>query len=59
MFPRSIWVGRTGMVLLLVFLALLARESALHSIDFPVYHRAAQQVLSGDFTLYPAEAYAG
>ena len=39
---------------LIVFGALLtafAWHSATHAIDFPVYHRAATQVLSGDFEL--------
>ena len=38
---------------------LLARESATRSIDFPVYHRAALQVIEGNYDLYPPEAYDG
>jgi Glycosyltransferase family 87 len=56
--PR-VWLQATVAALLVVLLVALARESALHSIDFPVYHRAARQVISGSFTLYPAEAYGG
>jgi hypothetical protein len=48
-----------GITLVVLLLALLGRESAIHSIDFPVYHRAARQLLSGHFELYPPEAYAG
>ena len=44
---------------LLALLVLLARESALHSIDFPVYHRAARQIIAGNYDLYPPEAYGG
>jgi hypothetical protein len=38
---------------------LLAREAATRSIDFPVYHRAARNVIAGHYELYPAEAYGG
>lgn len=46
---------------IVVFIALvaLAQQAARHSIDFPVYHRAAQQVLAGNYELYPPEAYGG
>lgn len=53
------WPQRVAAVLLLLLLVLLARESATHSIDFPVYHRTARQVMAGDYELYPAEAYGG
>jgi hypothetical protein len=43
----------------LLLLAILAWQSATRSIDFPVYHRAAAQVLAGDYNLYPPEAYEG
>jgi len=43
----------------LIGLALLAREASLHSIDFPVYHRAARQIIAGNYELYPEEAYGG
>lgn len=32
---------------------------ATHSVDFPVYHRVARQVLSGNYELYPAAVYTG
>ncbi|MGH9144627.1 MAG: glycosyltransferase family 87 protein [Vicinamibacterales bacterium] len=32
---------------------------ATHSVDFQVYHHAAQQVLHGDFDLYPTAVYDG
>jgi Glycosyltransferase family 87 len=57
--PSAIWLQRTGLVVLAILLALLAREAATRSIDFPVYHRAARQVLAGQFEFYPVEAYGG
>jgi alpha-1,2-mannosyltransferase len=30
---------------------------ATHSVDFPVYHRAATQVARGDYEIYPAAVY--
>ena len=56
---RVIWLRRVGAALLFVALMLLARESATRSIDFPVYHRAALQVIEGNYDLYPPEAYGG
>jgi hypothetical protein len=32
---------------------------ATHSVDFPVYHRAAVQLLHGDYELYPTTLYTG
>src|ERR1700750_2691790 len=55
----SMWLERVGAAVLLALLILLAREAARHSIDFPVYHRAARQILAGNYELYPAEAYGG
>ena len=52
---RLIWLQRAGMAVLLVLLVLLAREAATRSIDFPVYHRAARNVIAGHYELYPAE----
>jgi Glycosyltransferase family 87 len=54
-----IWLSRIAAAVLLALLVLLAREAATHSIDFPVYHRAARQVLDGNYELYPPEAYGG
>ena len=56
---RLIWLQRAGLTVLLVLLVLLAREAAIHSIDFPVYHRAARQVIAGHYEFYPVEAYGG
>ena len=56
---RLIWLQRAGVTLLLILLVLLAREAATRSIDFPVYHRAARQVLAGHYEFYPVEAYGG
>jgi alpha-1,2-mannosyltransferase len=51
--------GRAGLVVLGALLAALAWHSATHAIDFPVYHRAATQVLAGDYELYPRAIYEG
>jgi hypothetical protein len=56
---KQIWLQRAGLAVLLILLALLAREAATRSIDFPVYHRAARQVMAGHYEFYPAEAYGG
>jgi alpha-1,2-mannosyltransferase len=56
---RLIWLQRAGLTVLCILLVLLAREAATRSIDFPVYHRAARQVLAGHYELYPVEAYGG
>jgi Glycosyltransferase family 87 len=56
---RTTWLERAVTALMLALLVLLAREAALHSIDFPVYHRAARQVIAGNYELYPPEAYGG
>ena len=56
---RPIWLQRAGLAVLFVLLALLAREATIHSIDFPVYHRAARQVIAGHYEFYPVEAYGG
>lgn len=56
---RLIWLQRAGLAVLLILLALLAREAATRSIDFPVYHRAARQVIAGHYEFYPTEAYGG
>jgi len=56
---RSVWLRRVGLGALIVLLALLAREASRHSIDFPVYHRAARQIIAGNYALYPPEAYSG
>ena len=56
---RRRWIERSVLVLVIVLLVLLGRESATRSVDFPVYHRAAQQILAGNYELYPPEAYGG
>jgi hypothetical protein len=56
---RLVWLQRAGLAILLILLALLAREAATRSIDFPVYHRAARQVIAGHYEFYPIEAYGG
>ena len=54
-----IWLQRVGLAVVFILLALLAREAATRSIDFPVYHRAARQVIAGHYEFYPVEAYGG
>ena len=53
------WLQRAAAAGLLVLLVILARQAAMHSIDFPIYHPAARQILAGNSELYPAEAYVG
>lgn len=53
------WLPVAATALVVVGLAVLANQAATKSIDFPVYHRAAQQVLAGNYELYPPEAYGG
>lgn len=48
-----------GVALLGVLLVLLAWQASVRSVDFPVYHRIARQVLAGDYELYPPEVYTG
>lgn len=50
------WAGWAVLALLLLA---LARESALRTVDFPVYHRVARELIAGDRTIYPLEAYDG
>lgn len=52
-FPRADVSRRTGLALLAVLVLPLAWYSATHSIDFPMYHRAAVKVLHGNYDLYP------
>lgn len=45
--------------LFFVLLVVLAIQSSRRAPDFPVYHRAARQLMTGELRLYPDEAYAG
>ena len=54
--PRA---SRIFTVVFFALLAFLAVKSAAQAPDFPVYHRAARVLLSGEFRLYPDEVYAG
>ena len=49
--------GALGFVLLTVLVAVLAWQASTRSVDFPVYHRVARQVLSGNFQVYPNDVY--
>ncbi len=42
-----------------VLLVGFARECAIHSVDFPVYHRIARQLIAGNYEIYPAAVYDG
>jgi hypothetical protein len=55
----SVLIKRLGLVLLGGALLLLAWESAMHSVDFPIYHRIGTQLLHGNYELYPVELYVG
>jgi alpha-1,2-mannosyltransferase len=50
------YVATTVGVLLSLAFALYC---AAHSIDFPVYYRAATQIIHGDYEIYPATVYDG
>jgi len=56
---QSVWLRRFGAVVLGVLLVGFARECAIHSVDFPVYHRTARQLIAGNFELYPTAVYDG
>lgn len=40
-------------------LSALGWQAATRSVDFPIYHRIASQVLHGSYDIYPPEVYAG
>ncbi len=40
-------------------LGALGWQASTRSVDFPIYHRVASQVLAGDYEIYPAEVYDG
>jgi len=44
---------RFGLITIATLLLALAWFSATHSIDFPMYYRAAAKVLAGNYDLYP------
>ena len=54
-----IWFQRVGLAILFVLFVMVGREAAIHSVDFPVYHRAARQVITGHYEFYPVGAYGG
>ena len=58
--PRvASWAWYAGALVLVVGLPVLAWQASIRSVDFPVYHRIGTEVLAGDFTLYPPEAFDG
>jgi alpha-1,2-mannosyltransferase len=50
---------RFALIVLAVVLLALAWYSSTRPIDFLVYHRAATQILGGDYEIYPNELYDG
>jgi hypothetical protein len=48
-----------GWIVLAVLLLALARESIRRTVDLPVYHRVAREMLRGDYSIYPAAVYDG
>lgn len=50
---------RAGLVLLTVALVVLAFQATTRSVDFPVYYRAALDILAGRFDVYPVAAIPG
>lgn len=50
---------RAGVLAPAVLIAMLAWQASTRSVDFPIYHRIASQILAGDYELYPAEVYSG
>ena len=59
MLSSSRWVQWGGTLVLGVLLLALARDSALRSVDFPVYHRVAREMIAGDYTIYPRAVFDG
>lgn len=55
--PRASRISGLGVGLLVVLLLVLGWQAATRSVDFPVYHRIATQILAGDYELYPHELY--
>jgi hypothetical protein len=58
-FQALSWRQGAGAFVLAAGLAALAWQAATRSVDFPIYHRIATQVLRGDYALHPAEVYSG
>ena len=50
---------RVGAIVLAVLVIAFGWNAATHAVDFPIYHQAGAQILSGDFALYPAGLYDG
>src|ERR1700736_2292219 len=50
---RSKWIRRLGLVALGAILLAFGADCATHSVDFPIYHRIARQILQGNYELYP------
>ena len=53
------WQRAVGVVALVVGLGALGWQASTQSVDFPIYHRVAAQLLAGDAEIYPTEVYGG
>lgn len=58
-FPVHPMTARTRLVAGGLLLVAFGVVCATRSVDFPVYHRVAVQMLSGNYELYPTAVYAG
>jgi len=58
---RWLWTParRLGLIALGLAAVFLAWQSATRSVDFPIYHRVARQILQGDYEFYPRALYEG
>jgi len=53
------WPGGKALVVSAALVAGFGAYCATHSVDFPVYHRAAAQIARGDYEIYPTAVYGG
>ena len=56
---RTSLLKAIGLVILVLAMGMLAWRASNDSVDFPIYHYAGRQILSGDYELYPSELYDG
>src|SRR3954468_18693844 len=52
-------VRSISVVVALGVVALFGFYCATHSVDFPVYHRTARQIIAGSYDIYPKPTVAG
>jgi hypothetical protein len=51
------WPGRVLLFFLGAAIVAFGIDCAVHPVDFPIYHRIAQQVWQGNYDLYPEAVY--